>query len=136
MDLFGRKPANCAVCGTPLKHRNKPKREWNVKGYLCGDCYVNKQTEFYEAKVVQPCVVCGTRYRIADMWEPRWQWDMDGLLCKPCFDNKEADHKSKKSTCAHCGTGLGFIRYNTKPKWKMEGQLCRKCWDDTKAERG
>lgn len=136
MGLFSRKPSCCAICGAVMKHKHKPKREWGVKGHVCGDCHVTKTTEFYEAKVVQPCITCGTRYRIADMWEPRWQWDMDGLLCKGCFDKKEADFHSKERVCSKCGGKLGFIRYNPKPKWKMEGQLCRKCWDDTKAEIG
>ena len=136
MGLLSRKPSYCKICGAKLKHKNKPKREWGVKGPLCGDCYVTKTTEFYEAKIIQPCVVCGVRRRVADMWEPRWQWDMDGLLCKDCFEKKETGHKNEKSTCSHCGTKLGFIRYNPKPKWNMNGQLCRECWDNTKAELG
>ena len=136
MRLFGRKPIHCAMCGVLLKHKHKPKREWGVKGPICGDCHVSKTVEFYEAKVVQPCVTCGIRRRISDMWEPRWQWDMDGLLCKECFDKKENEHNSKKSTCSLCGGGLKFVRYNPKPKWKMDGQLCRQCWDDTKARLG
>ena len=136
MGLLSRKPSYCKICGAKLKHKNKPKREWGVKGPICGDCYVTKTTEFYEAKIIQPCVVCGVRRRVADMWEPRWQWDMDGLLCKDCFEKKETGHKNEKSTCSHCGTKLGFIRYNPKPKWNMNGQLCRECWDNTKAELG
>lgn len=136
MRLLGRKPSYCAVCGIILKHKHKPKREWNIKGSLCGDCHVSKTQEFYEAKVVQPCVVCSERHRISNMWEPRWQWDMDGLLCKKCFDKKEKEHDARKSTCSSCGKELKFIRYNPKPKWKMDGQLCRRCWDETKANLG
>ena len=136
MRFFSRKPVYCAVCRTRLKHKHKPKREWGIKGPICGECHVTKTEEFYEAKVVQPCVTCGVHRRIADMWEPRWQWNMDGLLCKECFDKKEAKHASQKRVCAICGTGLKFIRYNPKPKWKIDGQLCRQCWDDTKAKMG
>lgn len=136
MRFLSRKPAYCAICGALLKHKHKPKREWGIKGRICGECHVTKTAEFYEAKVVQPCVICGVRRRIADMWEPRWQWDMDGLLCKECFDKKEKAHATQDHRCAMCGTGLKFIRYNPKPKWKMDGQLCRQCWDQTKAERG
>lgn len=136
MRLFGRKPAHCAICGVALKHKHKPKREWGVKGPVCGDCHVTKTTEFYEAKVIQPCAACGAKYRISDMWEPRWQWDMDGLLCKACFDKKEAAHANRNAACAACGRKLKFIRYNPKPKWKVNGQLCRRCWDERKAELG
>ena len=49
MGLFSRKPAYCAICNKELTHKHKPKREWNVKGALCGDCHVDKTKEFYEA---------------------------------------------------------------------------------------
>ena len=136
MGLFGGKPSTCTVCGAVLKHKSKPKREWNVKGPLCGNCYMDKSKEFYEGKVRQPCVSCGTVRNITDLWEPRWQWDMDGLLCKACFDKKEESHTTKKNYCSMCGTKIGLFRYNPKPKWKMDGQLCRICWDQQKAKLG
>ncbi len=136
MGLFSRKPAYCAICKIEIKHKHKPKREWNVKGPLCGNCHVDKTKEFYEATIIQSCVMCGTRKKISDLWEPRWQWDMDGLLCKDCFDKKEEDHAKKKNYCALCGTKMGLFRLNPKPKWKVDGQLCRKCWDVKKAEFG
>lgn len=136
MGLFDRKPTYCAICNKELKHKHKPKREWGIKGSLCGNCHVDKAQEFYEAKVRQPCIECGTKKKISDLWEPRWQWDMDGLLCKECFDKKEEGFESKKNYCAMCGTKMRFIRYNPKPKWKMTGQLCRKCWDEKKAYLG
>lgn len=136
MGLFSKKPAYCAVCNKLLKHKHKPKKEWNIKGQLCGECHFEKSKEFYEGKVRQPCIVCGTTRKITDLWEPRWQWDMEGLLCKQCFDKKETDHKEKKNFCALCGAKIGLIRYNPKGNWKIEGQLCRKCWDNKKAEMG
>lgn len=136
MGLFSKKPTYCAVCNKELTHKHKPKREWNIKGKLCGDCHFEKQKEFYEGKVRQACVVCGTTQKITSMWEPRWQWDMEGLLCKDCFDKKEEDHGKKKNFCALCGGKMGLIRYNPKGKWKIEGQLCRDCWDEKKAEFG
>ena len=134
MGLFSRKPTFCANCNKQITHKHKPKREWNVKGPLCADCHVDKTKEFYEAKVRQPCVGCGTTRKISDLWEPRWQWDMEGLLCKECFDKKEASHSKEKNFCSICGIKIGLIRYNPKPKWKIDGQLCRKCWDQKKAE--
>ncbi len=79
MGLFDRKPTYCAICNKELKHKHKPKREWGIKGSLCGNCHVDKAQEFYEAKVRQPCIECGTKKKISDLWEPRWQWDMDGM---------------------------------------------------------
>ena len=89
MGLFNKKPSFCAICNKQLTHKHKPKREWNIKGPLCGDCHFEKSKEYYEGKVRQPCVECGTTKKITDLWEPRWQWDMEGLLCKECFDKKE-----------------------------------------------
>ncbi len=136
MGLFGKKVEYCAVCSKELTHKHKPKREWNINGRLCGDCHMDKSNEFYEAKVRQPCIVCGTTKKISDMWEPRWQWDMDGLLCKECFDKKESGFNEKRNFCTICSGKMGLIRYNPKPKWKIEGQLCRRCWDEQKAKYG
>ena len=66
LGLFSRKPTYCAVCNKQITHKHKPKREWNVKGPLCADCHVDKTKEFYEAKVRQPCIVCGTTKKISD----------------------------------------------------------------------
>lgn len=136
MGLFGRKTERCAVCDRELTHKHKPKREWNIKGRLCGECHVDKSKEFFEARTRQPCKTCGTTKKISDLWEPRWQWDMDGLLCKDCFDKRESDFYEKKNFCVICNGKIGFIRYNPKPKWKIEGQLCRTCWDEQKARHG
>jgi len=136
MGLFSKKSTYCAICKKEVTHKNKPKREWNVKGILCGDCHVDKTKEFYEANIRQPCVKCGVTKKISDLWEPRWQWDMDGLLCKDCFDKKEGDHATKKNYCSLCGAKMALFRYNPKPKWKIDGQLCRKCWDVKKTEFG
>ncbi|CAI9831406.1 MAG: hypothetical protein MPI95_03405 [Nitrosopumilus sp.] len=136
MGLFSRGPQFCAVCKKELGHRHKPKREWNIKGRLCGDCHFEKSRDYYEGKVRQECAACKKVFKVTDLWEPRWQWDMDGLLCKGCFDAKEEEHGRRRSYCSSCGAKMGFVRYNPKPKWKMEGQLCRRCWDSKKAEMG
>ncbi|NIP62781.1 MAG: hypothetical protein GWN01_06660 [Nitrosopumilaceae archaeon] len=136
MKLFNRKPSFCAICNKQLKHKHKPKKEWDIQGDLCGDCHLRKMQEFYEGSMRQNCVHCGINKKISDLWEPRWQWDMEGLLCKTCFDKKEEDFKYKKEYCSQCGTKLGFIRYNPKPKWMMDGQLCKNCWDSHKAKMG
>ena len=133
--LFG-KTAHCTICNKELTHKHKPKKEWGVRGPLCGDCHVEKMKEFYEGNIKQKCVNCGSTKKISDLWEPRWQWDMEGLLCKSCFDSKEKDFDQKKAFCSICGVKMGFFRYNPKSKWKVEGQLCRKCWDEKKSTYG
>ncbi len=136
MGLFGRAPSFCTVCNKQLTHKHKPKREWNIKGPLCGDCHFEKSRDYYEGKMRQPCATCNKTRRITDLWEPRWQWDMEGLLCKECFDKKEKAFGVKKNFCSLCGEKMGLIRYNPKSGWKIEGQLCRMCWDKKKAEMG
>ena len=101
MGLFSKKVENCAVCNKELTHKHKPKREWNIKGKLCGDCHFDKSKEYYEGKVRQPCVQCKKTQKITDLWEPRWQWDMEGLMCKDCFDKKEEGFGKKKNFCAN-----------------------------------
>ena len=59
MGLFSKKPSYCSICNKELIHKHKPKREWNIKGPLCGDCHFDKSKEYYEGKVRQPCVECG-----------------------------------------------------------------------------
>jgi len=136
MGLFSRKPVFCAVCNKQISHKHKPKKDWGIKGFLCGDCHLDKMREFYEKKMKQSCLSCGVTKKISDLWEPRWQWDMDGLLCKECFDIKEEDFDKKKSFCSICGVKMGLIRFNPKGKWKIEGQLCRTCWDSNKEKYG
>ena len=136
MGLFSKKSTYCTICNKELTYKHKPKKEWNIKGMLCGDCHFDKSKEYYEGKVRQSCVSCGTIKIISELWEPRWQWDMEGLVCKECFDKKEESFEVKKNFCALCGGMMGFIRHNPKSKWMIEGQLCRKCWDEKKAELG
>jgi len=135
MGLFSKKPQYCTICNKILTHKHKPKKEWDVKGPLCGDCHVDQMEEFYEGSVRKNCVECGVKKKISDLWEPRWQWEIDGLLCKQCFDKKEESFTKKKNYCVKCGIKLGFIRYNPKSKWNVDGQLCKICWDSQKAQQ-
>ena len=120
------------MCSSDLK----PKKEWYVEAPLCGNCYMDKMRDEYDANIKSSCVICGNKQKVTDLWEPRWQWDMQGLLCKQCFDKKETDFDKKKAFCTLCGTKLGFFRYTPKNHWKVDGKLCRKCWDSQKVEYG
>ena len=42
MGIFSRKPAYCTVCNKQIIHKNKAKREWDVKSPLCSDCWQTK----------------------------------------------------------------------------------------------
>ena len=136
MKLFNRGPTFCAICEKELKHKHKPKKEWNIEGYLCADCHMDKNRQYFEGTMTQTCGACKSKKKITELWEPRWQWEMEGLLCKSCFDDKEKTFNEKKAFCSICGSKLGFFRYNPKDKWKVEGQLCRNCWDSNKARSG
>ena len=136
MGLFAQKPAFCTLCKKQIKHKHKPKNEWQVEGPLCGDCYVTQIQRIYDLSLRQKCVLCNAEKDVPDMWEPRYQWDMKGLLCKSCFDQKDSEYKTHKEFCKMCGKKLGIVRYNPKGKWSIEGQLCRECWDDHKARLG
>jgi len=132
MKFLSRAPVYCNICNKELKHKHRPKKEWNIEGFLCAECHMDKMREFFEGTMTQNCVKCSVKKKITDLWEPRWQWEMEGLLCKDCFDKKEKDFTAKKEFCSICGAKLSFFRYNPKTKWKVDGQLCRKCWDSQK----
>lgn len=136
MKLFDRKPAYCSICKKKLDHKHKPKREWDVEGPLCSNCYINEMQKYYDHSIKQKCVICGTEKNVPDLWEPRYQWEMKGLLCKICFDKKEESYNKIRSCCNICGVKLGTIRYNPKKHWTVEGYLCRNCWDAQKAQKG
>lgn len=136
MTLFRQKTHVCTICKKGVKHKHKPKNEWNVEGPLCADCYVDQMQKFHDLSLKQRCVTCNVEKDVPDMWEPRYQWDMKGLLCKDCFDRKDSEFKTMKDFCRICEKKLGMIRYNPKSKWGIEGQLCRECWDSRKAEMG
>jgi len=142
VDFFKRKkPSYCVNCSKMLKHKYKPRAEWNLQGLLCGDCHIEKTREFIlkeqqEKEKAQErlasCTLCQKEFSSqSDGRKPKWQWNMqsESLLCKNCFDKKDAEFENKINYCFLCKNKLGFIRYNPKPKWNIDGQLCRACWD-------
>ena len=50
MGIFRRENLFCILCKKSITHKQKPKREWNLEGFLCGDCYVDKMKEQYNIK--------------------------------------------------------------------------------------
>ena len=144
MRLLGKKEIlYCSNCGKELKHKYQPSKEWNIEGFLCGDCHIEKTKEFIlkkqEEKMLEEafsssdiCGICKKEIVLeTDKNKARWQWNMESeiVLCKNCYEKKESEYDKKLNFCALCNKKMGFIRYNPKPKWKIEGQLCRQCWD-------
>jgi hypothetical protein len=129
-----KKVVNCAVCNRPVKHKYKPSKNWNIEGFLCADCHIEKTKEF-TLKEQEPtpdiCAFCKREIEEGNSRKPRWQWNLESgtLVCQDCFDKKELEFNKRVNYCASCGIKMGIIRYNPKPTWNIEGQLCRKCWD-------
>jgi hypothetical protein len=131
----------CAICNKELKHKYKPAKEWNIDGFLCNYCHLEKTKEFILKrqeeqkkleKIPDECLLCKKEVVFeTDRNKPRWQWNMEPgrVLCKDCYEKKELDYDKKLNFCALCNKKMKFIRYNPKPRWKIEGQLCRECWD-------
>jgi hypothetical protein len=139
LHLFGKKRVlYCTNCNKELNHKYKPLREWNINGFLCSDCNIEKTKEFMikkqeeKRKLEVICAICKKDLIVEiDKNRPRWQWNMEAgtILCKICFDKKQSDYDKLMNLCALCNKRIGLIRYNPKPKWNIEGQLCRDCWD-------
>lgn len=136
MRLFQKKKSVfCNICNRELKHKYKPAKEWNIEGFLCADCHIEKTKEFiakqqqYE-EIPDSCIICKKELK-TEKKKPRWQWNMDSdiFLCEKCYNQKELAYQTKINYCVQCGKKIGFVRYNPKPQWKIDGQLCRQCWD-------
>jgi hypothetical protein len=131
--LFRRKKENCVICGRELQHKHRPKEEWGIDGFLCGDCHLDKMREYY-AEGKEPkkpkCDHCSREVEIGDLYEPRRGLNLKGKVCKECFDGAKAEQEKKFLNCAICGKKLGFIRYHPKSEWNVDGQLCKKCWNE------
>jgi hypothetical protein len=135
LQLFGKKePLRCSVCNKELKHKYKPGKDWNMQGYLCGDCHIEKTKEFMLKKQEpepEVCALCKSEIEEGTAKKARWQWNLDvgAVVCGACFGSKEAEYERTLNYCTVCNSRIGFVRYNPKPAWKLKGQLCRKCWD-------
>jgi hypothetical protein len=133
---------HCTICSKELKHKYKPPDDWNIGGFLCADCHIEKTKEFVLKKQEEKTRIDQTPEKCARCEKPllleidknkaKWQWNMEpgSSLCKNCYDKKELEYHKKINFCALCNKKIGFIRYNPKPAWHIEGQLCRECWDN------
>ena len=135
LPLFGQKKSLvCTVCGRELRHKYKPSKDWNMQGFLCADCHIEKTKEFAlkeQEPEVEKCALCARQIEEGESKKARWQWNLEAgaVVCAPCFEKRDREHERLVNFCASCNVKMGVIRYNPKPEWKVEGQLCRKCWD-------
>jgi len=136
MGLFSKKEEFCTVCKKGIFHKHKPKRDWNVEGPLCADCYVDVMKGYYEKNDENKCVLCGAKPGSFSLWKPRKEWELKGWLCKSCFDEKEKSDNESKKFCSMCGAKLGFISYSPKKEWSIKGYICKNCWNlqETKSD--
>jgi hypothetical protein len=138
----GKKNFYCTICNKELKHKYKASSEWNIDGYLCADCHIEKTKEFTlklkdeQKRIAEKpdlCIGCGKEIVLEiDKNKPKSQWNLKSngsKLCKKCYDIKEQEYYKKLNFCALCNKKIGLIRYNPKPQWDVKGQLCRECWD-------
>jgi hypothetical protein len=127
----------CSICNKETKFKYKPSKEWNIEGFLCADCHMEKTREFIsrqQQQIPEMCIICKKQLETEEeKKKPRWQWNMDSgsVLCNDCFQKQELNFEKKHNFCSICNQKMGFIRYNPKPKWKIDGQLCKQCWDKT-----
>ena len=132
--LRGKKVICCTVCGRELRHKYKPSKSWNIEGFLCADCHIEKTKEFTlkeQEPVPETCALCNTEIQDGAAKKAKWQWNLDAgaIVCPSCFDRKDKEFDKRINYCAVCGVKMGIIRYNPKPLWNIDGQICRRCWD-------
>lgn len=137
-NIFRREAANCAVCNRELRrHRYRPAKEWNIQGWLCADCHIDKIRDFMlshkkDNEAPDTCAICGKLIALErDRNKPKWQWglDSDRAVCKTCYQKRDEEYNKRMNFCALCKGRLGTFFYHPKPEWKIDGNLCRKCWD-------
>jgi len=54
MGLFKHNQLFCTICKKSIMYKQKPKREWNLDGFLCGDCYVDEMRKQYDINESNP----------------------------------------------------------------------------------
>jgi hypothetical protein len=133
-----KKSVFCNICSKELKYKYKPATEWNIEGFLCADCHIDKTKEFsaiqqqYDKEILDNCIICKKELKSeSEKRKPLRKWSMDSgsFLCSDCFEKIELSYEKRLNFCSICSKKMGFIRYNPKPKWKIDGQLCKNCWD-------
>jgi hypothetical protein len=138
-----RKVMFCLLCKKQLTYKYKTARDWDIHGFLCSDCHIEKTKEYLfkqeqeKAKLEHKqdsCSLCNKTLNFEiDTRKPRWYWNLEpgSIICINCFQKKQSEYDIKINFCSLCKNRMGFFRYNPKPKWQIQGQLCKECWDST-----
>ena len=130
--LFGSKKKEfCTICKKGVSHTSKPKKNWNVNGPLCANCYVDlMKTQPEKKKDDDTCILCGAEPGGLNLWKPKKEWEIKGFLCEPCLKEKERVDNELKQNCILCNAKLGFIKHRSKKEWNLKGYLCKNCWEN------
>lgn len=85
----------CVLCGAEPGTFNlwKPKKEWEIKGWLCESCFNEKEKADNELK--KKCSVCDTKLGFF-VHRPKKEWDITGYLCKNCWNLQESKTLQKE----------------------------------------
>jgi hypothetical protein len=121
----------CTVCKKGISRKSNPKKNWNVKGPLCANCYVDLMKENFEKKKDNDnkCVLCGSEPGTLNLWKPKKEWGIKGWLCEPCLNEREKADNELKKKCSMCDAKLGFFVRRPKQEWGVAGYLCKNCWN-------
>jgi hypothetical protein len=129
MRLFNNKKKNsCTICKKEISRTSKPKKEWDVEGPLCANCYVDLMKKPIKKKNEDICVICGAEPGGLNLWKPKKEWGITGWLCEICLDEREKSDNELKKNCILCNIKLGFITHRAKKEWNIDGYLCKKCY--------
>jgi hypothetical protein len=131
MGLFGSKKKDfCTICKKEITHKSKPKKEWDVEGPLCANCYVDfmKKPVLKKKENEDKCVACGAEPGGLYLWKPKKEWGITGWLCEPCLKEREKSDDELKKNCILCNATLGFITRRPKKEWNIQGYLCKNCY--------
>ena len=133
MGLFStsKKKEFCTVCKKGISRKSNPKKDWNIKGPLCANCYVDLMKVNFDKKKDNDnkCVLCGAEPGTFNLWKPKKEWEIKGWLCESCFNEKEKADNELKKKCSVCYTKLGFFVHRPKKEWNITGYLCKNCWN-------
>ncbi len=67
----------CFLCSSSLdKAKHKPRKEWNLDGLLCDECY-NKKENY--------CTYCQAELKGKKI-TPKKEWALSGYLCEVCYE--------------------------------------------------
>lgn len=87
------KPKNpddqCTICGAEPGglYLWKPKKEWDIKGWLCEPCFNGKEKEDSELK--KNCILCNAKLGFIARHAKK-EWNVKGYICKNCWKIQES----------------------------------------------